>query len=125
MCTTKSEIEALSNESKSGKISERDLCICRRLLCELYNRYPEVMPFRDCAELNFKEYLDVIPEPIALDVIKERLDSDSPTAYVDVRQFLKDLRSMFSNCYTFHPKESSFFAEAKKLEECLDRQVRM
>ena len=34
--------------------------------------------FRDCTDLNFKEYLDVIKEPIALDIIKEKLDRDNP-----------------------------------------------
>lgn len=34
--------------------------------------------FRDCSDLNFKEYLDVIKEPIALDVIKEKLDRENP-----------------------------------------------
>ena len=34
--------------------------------------------FRDCSDLNFKEYLDIIKEPIALDVIKEKLDRENP-----------------------------------------------
>lgn len=34
--------------------------------------------FRECSDLNFKEYLDIIKEPIALDVIKEKLDRENP-----------------------------------------------
>ena len=41
-------------------------------------QYPESVMFRDCSDLNFKEYLDVIKEPIALDVIKEKLDRENP-----------------------------------------------
>ena len=41
-------------------------------------QYPESVMFRDCSDLNFKEYLDVIKEPIAMDVIKEKLDRDNP-----------------------------------------------
>ena len=41
-------------------------------------QYPESVMFRDCSDLNFKEYLDIIKEPIALDVIKEKLDRDNP-----------------------------------------------
>ena len=41
-------------------------------------QYPESVMFRDCSDLNFKEYLDVIREPIAMDVIKEKLDRDNP-----------------------------------------------
>ena len=36
------------------------------------------MPFRDCSDLNFPEYTSKIKEPIALDVIKERLDKGNP-----------------------------------------------
>jgi hypothetical protein len=34
--------------------------------------------FRDCSDLNFAEYLEVVKDPIALDVIKEKLDRDNP-----------------------------------------------
>ena len=44
----------------------------------LFSQYPESVMFRDCSDLNFKEYLDVIKEPIAMDVIKEKLDRDNP-----------------------------------------------
>ena len=44
----------------------------------LLSQYPESVMFRDCSDLNFKEYLDVIKEPIAMDVIKEKLDRDNP-----------------------------------------------
>ncbi len=67
-----------NNIGDGAKLGDRDLKICRRLLFSLYNQYPASVQFRDCTELNFKEYLDVIKEPIALDVIKERLDKDNP-----------------------------------------------
>ena len=44
----------------------------------IFLQYPESVMFRDCSDLNFKEYLDVIKEPIAMDVIKEKLDRDNP-----------------------------------------------
>ena len=47
--------------------------------------------FRDCSDLNFKEYLDIIKEPIALDVIKEKLDRENPEM---VRLFLKENKSL-------------------------------
>ena len=61
-----------------GNLSERDLKMCRRLLFEMYNLWPESVPFRDCADLNFPQYLEKIKDPIALDVIKERLDEENP-----------------------------------------------
>ena len=44
----------------------------------LFSQYPESVMFRDCSDLNFKDYLDIIKEPIALDVIKEKLDRENP-----------------------------------------------
>ena len=43
-----------------------------------FSQYPESVMFRECSDLNFKEYLDIIKEPIALDVIKEKLDRENP-----------------------------------------------
>ena len=102
-------------------MSERDLQLSRRLLFEMYNMWPESVPFRDCADLNFPAYLEKIKEPIALDSIKERLDVENPDQYSNVRSFLADLRKMFRNCFTFNSKESEIYKHAKKLEDKLDK----
>ena len=113
----------MSNKVKKGhgKLSDRDLKTCRRLLFEMYNMWPESVPFRDCGDLNFPAYLDKIKDPIALDVIKERLDEENPDQYCSVRDFVADLRKMFRNCFTFNLKESEIYKHAKKLEEKLDQ----
>ena len=37
-------------------------------------RYPESFTFKDCSELyDYQEYMEKIKEPVALDLIKERL----------------------------------------------------
>ena len=46
-------------------------------------------------DLNFPEYLDKIKDPIALDVIRDRLAEDSPNQYPSIKIFLADLRKMF------------------------------
>jgi len=122
MCETREGIFSLSTKVKKGRglLSERDLKLCRRLLLEMYNLWPESVPFRDCADLNFKQYLDKIKEPIALDVIKQRLSEDSPQQYSSVMLFLADLRKMFRNCFTFNQKDSEIYKHAKKMEEKLD-----
>ena len=87
----------------------------------MYNMWPESVPFRDCADLNFSAYLDKIKDPIALDVIKERLDEENPDQYSCVRDFVADLRKMFRNCFTFNLKESEIYKHAQKLEGKLDQ----
>jgi hypothetical protein len=40
----------------------------------MYFRYPESFTFKDCSELlEYKEYMEKIKDPVALDLIKERL----------------------------------------------------
>merc|ERR1711915_1138700 len=94
MCATIEEIFSCSVKVRKGRgnLSERDLKLCRRLMLEMYNLWPESVPFRDCADLNFTQYLDKIKEPIALDVIKDRLSEDSTQQYSSVKLFLADLR---------------------------------
>ena len=79
MCATHAEIQMFPNKPpKNGGLGDRDLKKCRRILFELYNEYPQSHQFKDCSDLKFKEYTDVIKEPIALDVIKERLSPEHP-----------------------------------------------
>jgi len=83
------------------------------------------LPLRDCADLNFPQYLEKIKDPIALDVIKERLDDENNDQYNSVRSFLADLRKMFRNCFLFNSRESEIYRHAKKLEEKLDQLLQM
>ena len=80
MCRSQDEIFTWDTGKKipKGQLSEADEKMCIRILFEIYNKYPESVMFKDCSDLNFKEYLDVIKEPVALDVIKEKLDRDNP-----------------------------------------------
>merc|ERR1712045_165421 len=127
LCTSIDEILSLPTKVRKGRgnLSERDLKLCRRLLLEMYQLWPESVPFRDCADLNFPQYLEKIKDPIALDVIKERLDEENPDQYSSVRSFLADLRKMFRNCFLFNSKESEIYRHAKKLEEKLDQLLQM
>ena len=123
MCRTQNEIFTFKTGKKIPKrqLSESDEKMCIRILMEVYNKYPESVVFRDCSDLNFKVYTDVIKEPIALDVIREKLDRANPEMYSSVREFLADLRKMFRNCLKFHEKGSEFYNHGKSLEESLDR----
>ena len=79
MCATHAEIQMFPNKQpKNGGLGDRDLKTCRRILFELYNVWPQSIQFKDCSDLNFPEYLEVIKDPIALDTIKERLSPDHP-----------------------------------------------
>ncbi len=121
MCAEYDEIQQFSNKKPDGGgLGQRDLMTCRRVLFELYNRWPQSVPFREAKDLNFAEYREVIKEPIALDTIKERLSPDNPERYATVEHFVRDVRKMFHNCKKFNASTSDFFQQAKDLEEVLD-----
>ena len=66
MCSRQEEIFTFDTGKKisKGQLSESDEKMCIRILLEVYNKYPESVMFRDCSDLNFKAYLDIIKEPI-------------------------------------------------------------
>lgn len=123
MCLKPEDIDQfiLSKPDENIKMGTRDWMICRRILFELYNCYPESWSFKDCKDLNFAEYLEKVKHPIALDVIKERMDPENTEQYSSVQDFLKDLRRMFKNCRHFHGKDSATYDHGKTLEELLDK----
>lgn len=82
-------------------MAKRDRQVCVRLLFEVYNVYPESTSFKGVKALDFHQYRTVINKPIALDVIKSKLDIDHTDAYMSVADFVSDVRLMFQNCRTF------------------------
>jgi len=103
LCRTKKEFEKLSNDNVrlGGNMAKRDRQVCVRLLFEVYNVYPESISFKLVKNLDFHQYRTVINKPIALDVIKSKLDIDHTDAYMSVADFVSDVRLMFQNCRTF------------------------
>nr|CAD7448186.1 unnamed protein product [Timema bartmani] len=67
-----------------------------------------------------KEYYSVIKKPMALDVVRRKLDPVDPEHYSTIREFIADIRLIFRNAYIFNPKESQVFQDAKSLEEFFD-----
>lgn len=49
------------------------------------------------------EYHEVIKNPIALDIIKNKLNPDNEKHYTELKQVMADIRLMFKNAYTFNP----------------------
>ena len=57
-----------------------------RLLFEMHSLWPQSATFKDSKDLDFEEYKEVVDEPIALDIIKTRLDKSNPdeVAHMDL-----------------------------------------
>ncbi|CAD6224100.1 GSCOCG00005481001-RA-CDS [Cotesia congregata] len=108
-------------DKRSNTMSPKDLRIAQRIILELYCQYEQSLPFREVVSREITEYHQVIKKPIALDVIRDKLKSDNPNHYTELKQVLADVRLMFKNAYTFNPVESSVYQQARSLEEFFEK----
>ena len=53
--------------------------------------------------LQLTEYYEVIQHPMALDVLKSRLQPDAAQPYDSMEDVVRDIRLIFNNCYEFNP----------------------
>jgi hypothetical protein len=120
MCKTKEDFAAITTEptKSSGFMGKRELHLSRRLVLEMYG--VEDMKtgkraskaFRQIKDLEFESYKRVIKDPIALDLIKDRLDVANPDQYKTMSEFMSDFRRMFINCRTYWAMNAMSHASA-------------
>jgi chromatin structure-remodeling complex subunit RSC4 len=71
--------------------------------------------YRLPSQRQYKDYYELIKNPIALDQIKVRIDQGS---YSSVRAAKDDLELCFRNAKRYNQKESQIFLDAKLLHVC-------
>jgi len=94
--------------------------LMQRILLELYCQYEPSLHFREVIPPDNLEYHEKIKRPMSFDMIRKRLASTSSDHYQSIREVVDDIRLVFKNAYTFNPKESQVYSDAKSLEEFLD-----
>nr|XP_050847136.1 E3 ubiquitin-protein ligase TRIM33-like isoform X1 [Vespula vulgaris]XP_050847137.1 E3 ubiquitin-protein ligase TRIM33-like isoform X1 [Vespula vulgaris] len=108
-------------EKKPNTMSAKELRIAQRIVLELYCQYEQSLPFREIVSPEIVDYHRIIKKPIALDVIKDKLKTDHPNHYTDLRQVMTDIRLMFKNAFIYNPVESQVYQEARNLEEFFEK----
>ncbi|KAI8088239.1 hypothetical protein BDF21DRAFT_378346 [Thamnidium elegans] len=68
------------------------------------------------------QYTKIIKHPMDLGKIKSRFKNGQ---YPHAQAMDRDMRLMFSNCYTFNPPDTYVHDESKKLEEAYDREWKL
>ncbi|KAM5129614.1 bromodomain adjacent to zinc finger domain protein 1A [Mantella aurantiaca] len=112
------------NRRSSGRHQGvHELSACEQLVVELV-RHDDSWPFmRLVSKAQVPDYFDIIRKPIALNIIREKVNK---CAYNSATEFIEDVKLMFSNCFEYNQPDSneanaglrlqSFFAsEAQKL----------
>lgn len=115
--------DSLMSERKDGELSQREKKIAERLVLELYCQYETSLPFREIIGPENVEYHEIIKKPIALDVIRQKLNWSNEIHYKSINELVKDVRLMFNNAYTFNPVDSQVYSDAKALEKFFDEQL--
>lgn len=80
-------------------------------MCDLQNAYPFKTPVDTVL---YKDYLLKVKKPIDLGTIKTRLDSGQYTGKLE--EYLRDMRQIFANAYTYNAEGTDVYAMAKQLE---------
>ncbi|XP_063295772.1 bromodomain adjacent to zinc finger domain protein 1A [Pelobates fuscus] len=113
-----------ANRRSSGRNQGvHELSACEQLVVELV-RHDDSWPFMKLvSKIQVPDYFDIIQKPIALNVIREKVNK---CEYKSASEFVEDVELMFSNCFEYNHFNSnearagvrlqSFFAnEAEKL----------
>ncbi|GIL77551.1 hypothetical protein Vretimale_6843 [Volvox reticuliferus] len=89
-------------------------------LLEYIQGLEESWPFKEqVAVQDAPDYYDVIKDPIALDVMEERLASGC--FYVTLEIFNADLRRIFENCRFYNAPDTIYYKLANKLESLVNQ----
>ncbi|KAJ8913021.1 hypothetical protein NQ315_002036, partial [Exocentrus adspersus] len=115
--------ESILAEKKEGELSLRERKIAERLVLELYCQYDPSLPFRELIGPENVDYHSVIKQPIALDVIRQKLNWNAENHYRNIEELVRDVRLMFKNAYTYNPEDSQVYSDAKFLEQFFDEQL--
>ncbi|XP_051157508.1 E3 ubiquitin-protein ligase TRIM33-like isoform X2 [Leptopilina boulardi] len=108
-------------EKRPNCMTARELRIAQRIVLELYCQYEQSLPFREVVSPEILEYHKIIKKPMALDIIRNKLKTDNPEHYTDLRHVMADIRLMFKNAFTYNPVESQIYQEARNLEEFFEK----
>lgn len=124
LCTDIDGLQLLDANDKSKRkleLTTRDLKVAQRILLELYCNYEASQPFRELVDRELTEYYEVIKHPMALEIVKRKLATDSSDPYQCLEDFVRDIRLIFKNCYEFNPKDTEIYQNAKILEDFFEQ----
>lgn len=65
----------------------------------------------------FPIYFSILFRPMTLDMIRNKVDPNSPSRYTDVESFISDVRLMFSNAYLFYRVSNCVSAQISPREK--------
>lgn len=122
------------NDTEIDPLTRGQRYVLRQIMTEAYNKVcqaevatPEGIIRKRCylydAVPNKKDYPDyhqLIRKPIALEVIRERMNS---SYYKNIQQFILDFHLMFRNAMTYNYEGSEVYADAIEMKSIFDQVI--
>lgn len=93
-----------SRRSSGRNYGVHELSACEQIVVELV-RHQDSWPFMKLvSRTQVPDYYDIIKKPIALSIIREKVNS---CKYQSAAEFICDVELMFSNCLQYNPRHSN------------------
>ncbi|XP_032803857.2 bromodomain adjacent to zinc finger domain protein 1A isoform X3 [Petromyzon marinus] len=102
-----------SRRSSSRHSGTHELTACEQLVIELI-RHIDSWPFLKLVQRSqVPDYYDIVKKPIALNVIREKLNS---WEYASSADFLSDVDLLFRNCFDYNPQHTNEAKAGERLQ---------
>ncbi|EEB19753.1 conserved hypothetical protein [Pediculus humanus corporis] len=122
LCTDVANLVPPEQEmSKKRGLTYNERKLAERLVLELYCQYESSLHFRELVKDDNFDYHEKIKNPIALEVVKRKLDPDDVEHYSNLSEIILDIRRIFKNAKNYNVKESQVYQDAKIMEEFFER----
>lgn len=113
-----------TGEKRNIGITPLELKILQRIVLELFCQYETSMPFRHLLDMETnKAYYDIVPSPICLTMIRNKLEMSNNDHYTDVGMFVNDVKRLFNNAYIYYQEDTTTYKNAQKLEKFFEQQL--
>ncbi|XP_078089879.1 bromodomain adjacent to zinc finger domain protein 1A [Mustelus asterias] len=109
-----------NRRSSSRHSGIHELSVCEQLIVDLV-RHEDSWPFLKLVnKAQVTDYYDIIKKPVALNVIREKLNRCEYNFALD---FIDDVELMFTNCFEYNPRNTSEAKAGMKLQAFFHNQV--
>lgn len=113
-----------ASSAKASRMSADEYKRCQTIFQHVIKKTNVVWPFMqpvDPVALAIPDYFNIIKEPMDFGTIKRKLESGN--AYTTFSEFERDVRLIFTNCYTYNAPDSDVVSLCKQAEALFNSKI--
>jgi hypothetical protein len=110
---------------KKKKFKGQRMLFCNKIMRELFAKkhYNDAWVFYEAVDyvaLQIPDYLEKIKTPMDFGTAKAKLDDGK---YTEADDYVRDIRLVFENCYTYNPPDHPVVVMAKKMQAVFEKAI--